>query len=349
MEKRTETEQEREFARRGHSLKIDFAPLEGITDTVYRRLHRKYFGGVDRYYIPFISPTGDHLMTPKDVRELSPEDGFPESMSPAEREEHLSSVVPQFLTKNAEDFLFAAEYAQEIGYRVVNLNTGCPSGTVTAKGKGAGMLRDPEALDRFLDAVFEKATVRVSVKTRIGMTSPDEFPAILAVFCRYPLAELILHPRTGAEMYRGGMHPEAFAAALAACPFPVTFNGNLTTAGEVWALAEEYPRTARVMIGRGLVGDPAFALRVSGSVPEPEEYRRGLCAFLGELTETYRARFGNDRAVLFRMKDVWRYLLPLFLDDGRAEKRFRKARTLAELSDAAEAVLSGLAFAAENS
>ena len=72
-------------------------------------------------------------------------------------------------------------------------------------------------------------------------------------------------------------------------------------------------------------------------------------AFLGELTETYRTRFGNDRAVLFRMKDMWRYLLPLFLDDGRAEKRFRKARTLAELSDAAEAVLSGLAFAAENS
>lgn len=349
MEKRTEEKQERESGRRRRTPQVDFAPLEGITDAVYRRLHRKYFGGVDRYYIPFISPTGDHLMTPKDVRELSPEGGFPEPLCPAEREEYILSTVPQFLTKNAEDFLFAAEYAQEIGYRVVNLNTGCPSGTVTAKGKGAGMLRDPEALDRFLDAVFEKVTVRASVKTRIGMTSPDEFPAILAVFRKYPLAELILHPRTGAEMYRGGVHPEAFAAALAACPFPVTFNGNLTTAEEVWALAEEYPRADRVMIGRGLVGDPALALRVSGSAPEPEEYRRGLRAFLGELTETYRARFGNDRAVLFRMKDVWRYLLLLFLDDGRAEKRFRKAGTLAELSDVAEAVLSGLAFAAENS
>ena len=159
-------------------MRYYFAPMEGLTDSVYRRLHNKYFPGVDRYYMPFFSPTVHRQLTQRESRELPEADsvGF--------------AAVPQVLTKVPEDFLWAAEVIRNRGYDEVNLNLGCPSGTVTAKGKGAGMLTDPEALDRFLDDVFSKCPIAISVKTRLGMHTPEEFPALLDIFNRYPIREL---------------------------------------------------------------------------------------------------------------------------------------------------------------
>ena len=143
-----------------------FAPMEGLTDSVYRRLHHKYFPGVDRYYMPFFSPTVHRQLTQRESRELPEADSVD------------FAAVPQVLTKVPEDFLWASEVIRDRGYDEVNLNLGCPSGTVTAKGKGSGMLADPEDLDRFLDAVFSKCPIAVSVKTRLGMQLPEEFPAL---------------------------------------------------------------------------------------------------------------------------------------------------------------------------
>ena len=164
-------------------MRYYFAPMEGLTDSVYRRLHHKYFPGVDRYYMPFFSPTVHRQLTQRESREL------PEADSVS------FAAVPQVLTKVPEDFLWAAEVIRDRGYDEVNLNLGCPSGTVTAKGKGAGMLTDPEALDRFLDDVFSRCPIAISVKTRLGMHTPEEFPALLGIFNRYPIRELTVHPR----------------------------------------------------------------------------------------------------------------------------------------------------------
>ena len=141
--------------------RYDFAPLDGITKVVFRQVYHRMFGGADRYFIPFFSPTDQHILTKRDQRELDPaaNAGLP--------------VVPQVMTRRAPDFLWAAEIVADMGYTEVNLNLGCPSGTVTAKGKGAGMLTDPEALDRFLDDVFSKCPIAISVKTRLGMHSPE--------------------------------------------------------------------------------------------------------------------------------------------------------------------------------
>ena len=138
-----------------------FAPMEGLTDSVFRRLHHRYFPGVDRYYMPFLSPTVHRSLSHKEERELPPADSV------------NFAAVPQILTKNAEDFLWAAQVCRDQGYDEINLNTGCPSSTVVAKGKGSGMLRDAEALDAFLDAVFQKTPLPVSVKTRLGLESPE--------------------------------------------------------------------------------------------------------------------------------------------------------------------------------
>ena len=170
-------------------MKIYFAPLEGLTDSIYRRLHHKYFPGVDAYFTPFFSPTVHRSLTPREQRELPMADtlGFP--------------VVPQLLTKNAEDFLWMTQVCQERGYRQVNLNLGCPSGTVVSKGKGSGMLGSPDTLDGFLEQIFSQTPLPISIKTRVGVQSPEEFPRLLEIFNRYPLAELIVHPRVRKDFY----------------------------------------------------------------------------------------------------------------------------------------------------
>ena len=163
-------------------MRYYFAPMEGLTDSIYRRTHHKFFSGVDRYYMPFLSPTIHRTLTHREDRELPMADSVP------------FTAVPQVLTKVAEDFLWAAAVCRDRGYDEVNLNLGCPSGTVVSKGKGSGMLRDTDALDRFLDQIFAASPLPVSVKTRLGLESPDEFPAILDVYNRYPIRELTVHP-----------------------------------------------------------------------------------------------------------------------------------------------------------
>ena len=170
-----------------------FAPMEGVTSAVYRRTHHEFFPGIDRYFMPFITPTVHQCLTPRQLRDVAPEAnaGVP--------------AVPQLLTRSAPDFIWAAQALAEMGYDEVNLNLGCPSGTVTAKGKGAGFLVHPEELDRFLDAVFSACTVRISVKTRLGMHDPAEFEALLAIYNRYPICELTIHPRVRQDFYKGAV------------------------------------------------------------------------------------------------------------------------------------------------
>ena len=180
-----------------------FAPMEGLTDSIYRRAHHRFFGGIDRYYMPFFSPTVHRTLTPREIRELPKADSVP------------FTAVPQVLTKDPGDFLWAAEVVRDLGYKEINLNIGCPSGTVVAKGKGSGMLRDLEELERFFDMIFAASSLPVSVKTRIGLETAEEFPAILDLYNRYPIKELTIHPRVRRQFYEGQVHREWFSYAVA--------------------------------------------------------------------------------------------------------------------------------------
>ena len=282
-----------------------FAPMEGLTDSVYRCLHHKYFPGVDRYYMPFFSPTVHRQLTARESREL------PEAGSAA------FAAVPQVLTKVPEDFLWAAEVIRDRGYEEVNLNLGCPSGTVTAKGKGAGMLSNPESLDRFLDAVFAKCPIAISVKTRLGIQSPEEFPALLEVFNRYPIRELTLHPRVRKEFYSSDVHMDWFRYALENSKNPLCYNGNLCTLSDIQAFREQFPQVGAVMIGRGLIGDPGMLTPGGTTVPALE-------AFFDALLETYTEQFGGPRNAMFRLKENWFYLLRRFEGSEKLGKQLRK-------------------------
>ena len=291
------------------------APLEGITGYRFRNAHRRWFGGVDRYYAPFFSPDQTHRLPPRDRRELCPEH------NPA------GDTVPQLLTRSAEDFLWAAELLADLGYREVNLNLGCPSGTVTAKGKGSGFLRDPDGLDRFLEEIFSRAKVAISIKTRVGFASPEEFDRLLECFDRYPCTELIVHPRVRSDFYKGRVRLEAFALAVERSTASLCYNGDLTTANEIGIFRQRFPSVERVMLGRGLVGDPALAAKAKG-VPAAD--RETLRKFHDTLYEGYAEAFDSRHNAMLRMKELWFYLIWLFEGQERLSKALKKAKNPAE-------------------
>ena len=301
-----------------------FAPMEGLTDSIFRRLHHKYFPGVDRYYMPFLSPTIHRTLTHKEDRELPVADSVP------------FTAVPQVLTKVPEDFLWAAQVCADRGYDEVNLNIGCPSGTVVSKGKGSGMLRDVAALDAFLEAVFRDSPLPVSVKTRLGMENTEEFPAILEVLNRYPIKELTVHPRVRKQFYDGSVHMDMFSYAAANSRNPLCYNGDILTLPQALAIQEKYPQVQSVMIGRGLVANPGM---LTGSTDIA-----ALEAFLNELTEVYTVEFGGSRNAMFRMKENWGFLHSRFEGSDKLWKALRKTTDAAEFKSLSAQILHTCPF-----
>lgn len=287
-----------------------FAPMEGLTDSIYRRLHHKYFPGVDRYYMPFISPTIHRQLTHKEDRELPLADsvGF--------------TAVPQVLTKVSDDFLWAAQVCRDRGYDEVNLNIGCPSGTVVSKGKGSGMLRDAVVLNRFLEEIFSASPLPVSVKTRLGLEKSEEFPAILEVLNQYPIKELTVHPRVRKQFYDGTVDMEMFDYAVRNSHNPLCYNGDILSLQQAETLLQKYPQIRSVMIGRGLIADPGM---LSGGTD-----KAALEAFMNELMSVYEVEFGGSRNAIFRLKENWSFLHSRFEGCDKLWKRLRKTTDAAE-------------------
>ena len=286
-------------------MRYYYAPLEGITDATFRRLHHKYFPGVDKYFMPFLSPTIHRCLTNREARELPKADSVD------------FAAVPQLLGKNVEDMLWAIEVCKDLGYDEVNINLGCPSGTVVSKGKGSGMLSDVYALDEFLSAIYAKAALPVSLKTRIGVNDSDNWEKILEIYRDYPVKELTVHPRIRKAFYKGDCDMEAFAKAVEGSPFPVCYNGNITSLSDAAKIAERFPAVESVMIGRGLVADPGM---LCGGTD-----RQTLKAFLNELSDTYCTVFESKRNAIYRMKDNWHYLIALFEGSDKLWKEMRKS------------------------
>ena len=285
--------------------------MEGITDSIYRRVHHQYFPGIDRYYMPFFSPTMHRCLTRKEDRELP----IADSVS--------FTAIPQVLTKNPEDFLWAAQQCADRGYSEVNLNVGCPSGTVVAKGKGAGMLADPESLDRFLEHIFSKTPIPVSVKTRVGLKEDEEFPHLLDIFNKFPICELIIHPRVRTDFYQPPLRLSSFSYALENSKLPLCYNGDIDSMKTLKETQLRFPQVDAYMIGRGLVGDPGMLAPDGTNVKVLEQFH-------AHLLEEYSVCFGSARNAMFRMKENWHYLSDHFKGGEKLFKNLRKTTDLEE-------------------
>ncbi len=307
-------------------MQLSFAPMEGVTYSIYRRLSHEMFPGADCYYAPFIAPDSTGRIKGGSLRDILPENN------------EGIRLIPQLLCNAAAPFLAAARELAALGYAEVNLNVGCPSGTVVAKFKGAGMLGDLRGLDACLADIFASCPLRVSIKTRLGLNSCGEFPAILEIYRKYPLSRLIVHARDRVGQYKSEPNLDAFAAALD-CPFPVEYNGNLFTAGDVSAIRTRFPGLENFMLGRGAVANPALFRRVRGGAPLSAEELR---VFQDRLVGLYLASGLPPQYTAARMKELWFYQLSLFPGSEKQGKAIFKARSLPDYQSAVANLFSSV-------
>ena len=304
-------------------MKYYLAPMEGITGYIYRNAYHRYFEDFDKYFLPFIAPHTNRSYNARERNDLLPEHN--EGMS----------AVPQILTNHAGDFLRTAGDLQAMGYTEVNLNLGCPSGTVVAKGRGSGFLDEPQKLDEFFERIFEKATVQISVKTRVGKDSPAVFEELLDIFNKYPIKELIVHPRIQKDFYKNTPRMDCIETAVEKSRNPLCYNGDLFTAQDYENFHKAFPTIEYVMLGRGVIANPGLL----GEIKSGQKIsRERLREFHDRLYCDYRALFGDDRNALFKMKEVWSYLAGLFEDSSGYAKKIKKSGNHMQYKTAVDAL-----------
>ena len=279
---------------------------------------------MDKYFAPFISPTQSLSFKHRELSDVLPENN------------QALPLVPQLLTNRSEAFLWAAKELADLGYEEVNLNLGCPSRTVVSRRRGAGFLADPEELERFLEDVFDHWDGKVSIKTRLGMRDPEEWGRLIQIYNRFPLSELIVHPRLQTDYYKGVPDWEAYGQALQECKHPLCYNGDIFVPEDQKKLLEVFPQTDTIMLGRGILCNPGLLDTMEdGGMPSVQE----LKAYLEDLCQGYAEIFSGETNVLFKMKEIWCYLLFLFPEDAKLAKKIKKADSLAEYREAVDMLL----------
>lgn len=296
-------------------MKFYFAPLEGISGYVYRNAWEKHFGPVDKYFTPFLSPNQNGTFSSRELNDILPEHN--EGMT----------VVPQILTNRAEDFIRTAKQLREYGYEEVNLNLGCPAGTVVSKKRGSGFLAEPELLEECLAEIFLKLDMKVSVKTRIGKEDPEEWHRLMEIYNQFPMEELIIHPRTRTDFYKNTIHLDVFAQMLKNSTNRVCYNGDLFTIQAYENLTERFPQVDMVMIGRGIIRNPGIIRELKG---QGQMTKEALRAFHDTVYQGYQKVMSGDRNTLFKMKELWCYMATLWSEGESFGKKIKKASRLSE-------------------
>ncbi|PKL17182.1 MAG: hypothetical protein CVV49_12230 [Spirochaetae bacterium HGW-Spirochaetae-5] len=302
---------------------IQLAPIKGITDRTFRSAFVRHFGGVDSALAPFLIKTDSESK----YKSLSPE------MNPGLR------TVPQILTKSPDDFIALSAKLQNYGCDEVNWNLGCPFAMVVKRGEGAAMLQNPEIIESFLEKISSAISIDLSIKMRVGMHSPDEILKLIPVINRFPVKEIIIHPRTGEQMYDGEVYPEAFRAAMELSSHPVIYNGDIRTAGDLLKLYEFFPGVKGWMIGRGLLINPFLAMEIKNGKSEDDAGKIiRIKQFADYLCESYVNDLQSSAHVLDKMKGVWFYLSQSLPDGKKIEKKIRKAGSLNHYMDEVERI-----------
>ena len=301
-------------------MKDYMAPMEGITNHIYRRAYHRFYHPMDKYFTPFISAKPGKQLSFKEICEVSPDTN-----------EGLT-VVPQILSNNAEDFIHTALLLKEdYGHTEVNLNLGCPSGTVTAKGKGAGFLAEPERLDAFLYRIYSSLDMKISIKTRIGTHYEEDWDYLLKIYEKYPISELIIHPRIQTDMYKGKPRLAAFQRAQKCLSIPLCYNGDLNSVKAYQNFTEKFPDTQIFMYGRGLISNPCLVSMIRDhQTPD----KKILKAFHNQIYEDYQKLLSGEKNILFRMKELWSYMAPTFTNYEKYAKKIKKSQHLSEYESA---------------
>ena len=313
-------------------MKYYLAPLEGITTYIYRNAYHRIFYPMDKYFSPFLVPRMKKSFNSREINDILPEHN------------QGLTIVPQLLTNQAQDFIKGVVRLQEYGYQEFNLNLGCPSATVVSRHKGAGFLGYPLELERFLDEIFSKLSLKISIKTRIGMEDPQEFEQLLKIYNQFPLEELIIHPRLRQDFYKNKPNLLVFQQALTNSVNPVCYNGDVFTSQDYKMLNRQILGISTVMLGRGILMQPWLCEQLadleqpylqadekesmSSSTDNIQEKKQRLRRFHDLLYSGYQDIMSGDKNVLYKMKELWTYMIQSFSKPERYAKTIRKAQTL---------------------
>ena len=296
-------------------MKFYLAPMEGITGYIYRNAYEKYFNNIDKYFTPFIVPNQSTSLKTKELRDLLPENNGD------------LYIVPQILTNDAEGFISTAEKLKQLGYKEINLNLGCPAGTVVSKSRGSGFLAKREELDNFLEEIYKINDLKISIKTRLGKDNPDEFYELIKIYNKYPLEELIIHPRTREDFYGNKPNLKVFRDALNTSKNPVCYNGDIFTVDDYNNITKEFPEINTVMLGRGILANPGLVGEIKNNTYINKEL---LKEFHNEIFNNYKELFNEDKNAMYRMKELWGYMSHIFSENKKYYKKIKKAQKVSD-------------------
>lgn len=300
-------------------MKYYLAPMEGITGYIYRNAYEKFFHNIDKYFTPFIVANKSRSLKTKELRDVLPENN------------KNINIVPQILTNDSEAFIITSKRLQQLGYKEVNLNLGCPSGTVVSKNRGSGFLALREELDRFLEEIFKIGDMKISIKTRIGKDRPEEFYELIKIYNKYPVEELIIHPRTQKDFYGNKPDFHVFRDALSLSKAEVCYNGDIFTVDNYNSLLKDFPEVNKVMLGRGILANPGLISEIKDGAFIDKKVLKELH---DEILNNYIELFHEERNSMFRMKELWGYMIYIFSDNKKYAKKIKKAQKLRDYNEA---------------
>lgn len=312
---------------------LSLGPFQGITDAPFRNVFKRHFSGIDKFYTPFF--TGIHKE--EHAKNLQGEEIDPKCND-------VNTLTPQILSTDAEEILRFAKQCKQLGYKEINLNLGCPFPRVANKKRGCGLLPYPDLVEAMLERVFEEIDIKFSVKCRLGYFNPEEIEAIIPIFNKFPLSELIIHPRIGKQLYKGEADMERFKALIPYSNAPLVYNGDIFSVDSFERIRQAVQPVSQFMLGRGLLTNPFLAEEIRGGVCNAPERTERLRVYVIDLYQDRLRHAGDSPKVLGRMKELWSYLMYSFEEPQVVWRKIKKINTLKEYEEAVESIFKEIAI-----
>lgn len=299
-------------------MEIYLAPLQGLTDWIFRESFTQHIGNFDKTFTPFVRVQNGDFYRPSQCNDLLPEHNM------------FQKPIPQFLGNNADSFKRFEELCHEHNYDEANINMGCPFPMVTGKRMGAGLLAQPAELTKLLEGIFADTKLKISIKCRLGQENPTEFEPLIPIFNEFPLEEIILHPRVGKQQYKGEVDMDAFARYAPQLKHSVCYNGDILTVGDVEGIQSLVPQINKVMIGRGMLQNPFLLAEIKKQELTKSQKTLMLRNFHLSIIEHCKQKYSGDLHMLKRLEELWEYQSEGFENGHKIYKQVKKSKTLAQ-------------------
>lgn len=300
-------------------MQLALAPLQTYTDYHFRNAHIAVFGGVDKFYAPYLKMNNDGTIKNAPKIDILPENN------------PQIDIIPQLMACGEEEFFVMADYIESLGYRELNWNMGCPYPMVTNKNLGAGILNKPSEIFRLFDRIIPKLNMGLGIKMRMGLESTEEILEILPQLNDYPLTEIIIHARYAKQLYNGTCDHDRFLECISLTKHSLTYNGDITSKEEFDELNQRFRSVNSWMIGRGAMNNPSLFEEIKfGTIDSSEVYRSKLMKFSTHLEESLLSCNPDRGYALSKMKSYWEYISESLSDGTQLYRKIKKAKDMEE-------------------